>query len=223
MMARMDATRIIFIRHGETAWNASTRIQGHTDIALNARGLLQARCVAQALAQREPLAAIVSSDLSRARQTAEATSAATGVPVQAEPGWRERAFGEFEGERFDDILSRWPEQAQRWRQRDPDWHAPGGGESLTELQGRIARQLSELGARHAGQLIAVFTHGGVLDVVHRLATGQGLQAPRTWQLANAAINRLLWTPESLHIVGWDDQHHLQHPDLTKKSLDERTA
>ena len=58
MMARMDATRIILIRHGETAWNASTRIQGHTDIALNERGLLQAQCVAQALAQREPLAAI---------------------------------------------------------------------------------------------------------------------------------------------------------------------
>ena len=77
-------------------------------------------------------------------------------------------------------------------------------------------------ARHTGQLIAVFTHGGVLDIVHRLATGQDLLAARTWQLANAAINRLLWTPDSLHIVGWDDQQHLQHPDLTK-ALDERTA
>ena len=222
MMARMDATRIILIRHGETAWNASTRIQGHTDIALNERGLLQAQCVAQALAQGEPLAAIVSSDLSRARQTADATSTATGVPVTADPNWRERAFGDFEGQRFDDILQRWPEQAQRWRQRDPDWHAPGGGESLRQLRERISRALNALCAQHTGQLIAVFTHGGVLDIVHRLATGQDLLAPRTWQLANAAINRLLWTPDSLHIVGWDDQQHLQHPDLTK-ALDEHTA
>ena len=222
MMAHMDATRIIFIRHGETAWNASTRIQGHTDIALNARGLLQAQCVAQALAQREPLAAIVSSDLSRARQTAEATGAAVGLPVQADPNWRERAFGEFEGEQFDDILVRWPEQARRWRQRDPDWQAPGGGESLNQLRERIASSLNALGARHAGGLIAVFTHGGVLDIVHRLATGQDLLAPRTWQLANGAINRLLWTPDSLHLVGWDDQQHLQHPDLTR-ALDERTT
>jgi probable phosphoglycerate mutase len=62
----------------------------------------------------------------------------------------------------------------------------------------------------------------VLDIIHRLATRQDLQAPRTWQLANCAINRLLWTPESLHVVGWDDQQHLQHPQLAA-SLDERTA
>ncbi|ARU06927.1 histidine phosphatase family protein [Comamonas serinivorans] len=218
----MDATRIILIRHGETAWNASTRIQGHTDIGLNARGLLQAQLVAQALAQREPLAAIVSSDLSRARQTAQATGDATGVAVQVDAQWRERAFGRFEGERFDDILARWPEEAQRWRTREPDWQAPDGGESLVQLRARIAQALNTLAARHAGQLIAIFTHGGVIDVVHRLARGLDLQAPRSWQLANAAIHRLLWTPDSLHIVGWDDQQHLQHPQLME-SLDERSA
>ena len=219
---RMEATRIILIRHGETAWNASSRIQGHTDVGLNDLGRLQAAAAAQALLQGEPLAAIVSSDLSRAQQTAQIASDVMGVPVTPNSAWRERAFGEFEGETFDDILARWPDEAQRWRKRDPDWHAPGGGESLRQLSARIRQALNTTGAQHAGQLIAIFTHGGVLDMVHRLATGQDLNAPRTWQLANAAINRLLWTPESLHIVGWDDQQHLQIAQL-KASLDERTA
>ena len=70
-----------------------------------------------------------------------------------------------------------------------------------------------------GQQIALVAHGGVLDTLYRLATRQGLQAPRTWELANTSINRLLWTPDSgLALVGWGDTSHLQ---LT--GLDELTS
>jgi hypothetical protein len=60
---------------------------------------------------------------------------------------------------------------------------------------------------HALDLVLA-RHGGVLDALYRLATGQDVDAPRTWELPNAAINRLLWTPDSLTVVGWSDTQHL---------------
>ena len=202
----MDATRIIAIRHGETLWNVDTRIQGHRDIPLNDRGRWQAAQVARALAG-EPIAAIYASDLLRAHATGAAIAEAAGAPLHAEPDLRERSFGELEGRTFAEIEAALPEQARRWRQRDPHF-APEGGESLTLLRARIAEVTARLAARHLGQQIVLVAHGGVLDVLYRLATGQELQAPRTWLLANAALNRLLWTPEALTLVGWGDTGHL---------------
>ncbi len=202
----MDATRIIAIRHGETLWNVDTRIQGHRDIPLNDRGRWQAAQVARALAG-EPIAAVYASDLLRAHATGAAIAEAAGAPLHAEPDLRERSFGELEGRTFAEIEAVLPEQARRWRQRDPHF-APEGGESLTLLRARIAEVTARLAARHLGQQIVLVAHGGVLDVLYRLATGQELQAPRTWLLANAARNRLLWTPEALTLVGWGDTGHL---------------
>ncbi len=202
----MQATRIIAIRHGETAWNVDTRIQGHLDIPLNDTGLWQARQLARALAG-EPLSAIYASDLQRAHTTARAIAEATGAPLLPEPALRERSFGELEGRTFAEIEAELPEQARRWRQRDPHF-APEGGETLVQLRERIAATTHRLAAQHTGGLVVLVAHGGVLDVLYRLATGQELQAPRTWQLANAAINRLLWTPEGLTLVGWADTQHL---------------
>ena len=202
----MQATRIIAIRHGETAWNVDTRIQGHLDIPLNDTGLWQARQLARALAG-EPLSAIYASDLQRAHTTARAIAEATGAPLVPEPALRERSFGELEGRTFAEIETELPEQARRWRQRDPHF-APEGGETLVQLRERIAATTHRLAALHTGGLVVLVAHGGVLDVLYRLATGQELQAPRTWQLSNAAINRLLWTPEGLTLVGWADTQHL---------------
>ena len=63
---------------------------------------------------------------------------------------------------------------------------------------------------HLGEQVVMVAHGGVLDVLYRLATRQDIQAPRTWQLSNAAINRLLWTPDGLSQVGWADTQHLDN-------------
>jgi len=202
----MQATRIIAVRHGETAWNVDTRIQGHLDIALNDTGHWQARQVARALAD-EPLAAVYTSDLQRAHATAQAIAQASGAPLVAEPGLRERSFGELEGRTFAEIEAELPEQARRWRQRDPHF-APTGGETLVQLRERIAATTHRLAAQHTEQLIVLVAHGGVLDMLYRLATGLDLQAPRTWQVTNASINRLLWTPQGLTLVGWADTQHL---------------
>jgi probable phosphoglycerate mutase len=202
----IEATRILAIRHGETDWNASLRIQGHTDIPLNATGSWQAARLAEALAD-EGICALYSSDLLRARDTAAPLAERAGLALTTEPGLRERCFGEFEGSTFLEIEQHWPEQSARWRQRDADF-GPVGGETLESFYARCMATATRLAARHPGQVIALVAHGGVLDCLHRAATRMTLQAPRTWQIGNASINRLLHSPEGFSLVGWNDTSHL---------------
>jgi probable phosphoglycerate mutase len=211
----MQATRIIAVRHGETAWNVDTRLQGHLDIALNPKGLWQAEQVARALAD-EPIDAIYASDLLRAWHTAVAIAQTTAAPLVASQNLRERCFGSFEGKTYAELEVHWPKEALRWRQRVPDW-APPGGESLLALRERISSTVDALAAQHVGGQVVLVAHGGVLDVLYRLATGQELQAPRSWHLGNAAINRLLWTPGGLTLVGWGDTRHLEEATLDEGS------
>lgn len=214
----MAATRIIAVRHGETAWNVQTRIQGQLDIALNEKGRWQALRVGRALAEEE-LAAIYSSDLLRAHATAQAIATHHRQrKVQIHAGLRERGFGSFEGMTYADIESQWPDASKRWRQRDPDF-APPGGETPLQLHARVAATVDALAAPHVGEQIVLVAHGGVMDMLYRLATQQGVSAPRTWELGNAAINRLLWTPDGLTLVGWSDTQHLEHDE----PLDEATT
>ncbi len=203
----MEFTRILAIRHGETTWNQDKRLQGHLDIPLNERGHWQAARAAAAL-REEPIAAVYSSDLSRAHQTACVIAAAQGLSVQAHSGLRERHFGDFQGRTWTELELEEPEATLAWRTRVPDFAPRGGGETLRQLRERIQSVLDEIAARHAGEQIVVVAHGGVLDILYRLATGLELQAPRTWTVENAAINRLLWTPEGLSLVGWADSGHL---------------
>ncbi|PUE06219.1 histidine phosphatase family protein [Limnohabitans sp. T6-5] len=204
----MQTTRILAIRHGETAWNVDTRIQGHLDIPLNEQGLRQANNLARALAQGDAIDAIYASDLSRAHTTASAIAQAMGQTVTAHTGLRERHFGEFQGRTFAEIEAELPEHAWHWRKRTPEWTPPSGGESLVTLRKRIVGTVDELAAQHPGQQIVLVAHGGVLDILYRAATRLELQAPRTWQLTNTAVNRLLWTPQGLSLVGWGDTSHL---------------
>lgn len=202
----MQATRLIAIRHGETAWNVDNRIQGQLDIGLNEVGVWQAKQVAQALSD-EPIDTIYASDLSRAWQTAQAIAEVAACPLQPDPGLRERGFGEFEGLTYAEIEATWPDMSRQWRQREPLW-SPPGGESLVVMRERVLTTVTRLAAQHIGGQIVLVAHGGVMDMLYRLATGQELQAPRAWQLGNAAINRLLWTPDGLTLVGWADTSHL---------------
>lgn len=204
----MQVTRILAIRHGETAWNVDTRIQGHLDIPLNDTGLQQARWLAQSLAGRDAVQAIYASDLARAHVTAQAIADAVGLAVTTHMGLRERSFGDFQGRTFAEIEAELPEDARHWRQRTPEWTPPGAGESLITLRERVLGTVGELAARHLGEQIVLVAHGGVMDVLYRAATRLDLQAPRTWLLPNTAVNRLLWTPEGLSLVGWADTSHL---------------
>lgn len=201
-----QATRVLAIRHGETAWNVESRIQGQLDIGLNDNGRRQARRLAEALFD-ERLDAVYASDLMRASDTARALADATGLEVRCDAGLRERAFGSFEGRTFDEIAELWPGESRRWRQRDPAF-APPGGESLQDFYDRCVRTALRLAGAHPGQAIALVAHGGVLDCLYRAATRISLQAPRTWLVGNASINRLLHSENGFTLVGWADDRHL---------------
>ncbi|GAA6143129.1 histidine phosphatase family protein [Hydrogenophaga sp. 5NK40-0174] len=213
----MDSvTRLLVVRHGETAWNAAARIQGHTDIDLNDTGRWQAERLADALAD-EDIAAFYASDLARARETARAVADRHGKAVKTTRDLRERCFGEYEGRSWQQLREDHPHESEQWRTRVPDY-APPGGESLVQVRDRVVQALTDIAARHRGEQVLVVAHGGVLDHFYRAATRVDLQAPRSWQLANAAINRLLWSPEGLTLVGWGDTFHLD-----TGSLDENTV
>lgn len=201
-----EITRIIAIRHGETAWNVDTRIQGQLDIPLNDTGRWQAERLGQAVAHEE-FAAVYASDLLRAYETAQAVAQVCGRDIVTDSGLRERHFGAFEGFTWSEIGARWPDQSERWRKRELDF-APAGGETLRRFYERSVATVTRLAGAHPGQTIAVVAHGGVMDCLYRAAARIDLQAPRSWQLGNASINRLLHTAQGLALVGWSDTLHL---------------
>jgi probable phosphoglycerate mutase len=215
-----SVTQLVLVRHGETAWNRETRIQGHTDIPLSELGLWQAEQVGRALAD-EGLHAIYTSDLLRAADTARAIGRHAGLPVQVDEALRERHFGRFEGLTHDEIMTTHPEEGRRWRERDPSY-GPVGGETLTDFYERVITAGQRLAAQHPGQTIALVAHGGVLDCFYRAATHVGLEAPRSWKITNASVNRLMFSSEGFSLVGWADTRHLDEGLSAGGVLDETT-
>ncbi len=181
-------------------------MQGQLDIGLDDTGLRQAEQLAQALCG-EKLATVYSSDLQRALATAQPLAAATGAPISVQQELRERCFGCFEGYTYAEIEARWPTDAERWRRREMNF-GPDGGETLEEFYARCVGAAARFAAAHAGEAIAIVAHGGVLDCLYRAAVGVDLGAPRSWQLGNATINRLLFNSDSFSLVGWNDDAHL---------------
>lgn len=199
-------TELIVIRHGETDWNREHRFQGQIDVPLNAAGRAQAQRLAQRLAT-EAFDVVVASDLQRARSTAEA--AASGRTIEADPLWREQAFGVLEGLDAQTIVERYPELWVRWVQHDADFALPDGGESVRMFHARVLRGLDRLVRAHRGARVAVFTHGGVLDMLWRAAQKLSLHGPRVCEIPNTGINRLCWRDGTLEIVEWADAAHLE--------------
>ncbi len=206
-------TTIVLIRHGETAWNAERRLQGHIDIALNDEGLRQAEALGAALAG-EPLAAIVSSDLQRARQTAAALQAHHGLAVQSDSQLRERCYGAFEGRLYQDIAALYPDDYAAWQARRIDAVMPDGeraAESFRRFYTRCVAAIGQWAGRYAGQTIAVVAHGGVLECAYRAALGMPLDSPRDFQVKNASINRFAFSDGKLSLTHWGEVAHLAAP------------
>ena len=207
---------ILLIRHGETAWNAEKRMQGHLDIGLNDEGLRQAAALGHAL-RHEALDAIVSSDLQRASQTAAAIAAGRELTVGSDAGLRERCFGGFEGLLYDELSLRHPGAYAAWKARELDARYPAGAnvaETLREFSerslatiDRLARMVAD--ARPVHRKLALVTHGGVLECAYRAATGTSLQLTRDFDILNASVNRLRWTAGRLEVLRWADVDHLR--------------
>ena len=178
------STTIYMIRHGETPWNIEGRYQGQLDPPLTEKGQQQAQATALKLA---PLGfdAIYSSDLTRARQTAEALARATGLPIQFDSRLREIHQGKWQGVLIGDIRKGWPDELAGW-ENDPWNHHPPEGESLQAQQARVTAAFDDIVARHLSGKVAVFTHK--LPIALLKIRLQGPPPEQIWSLlpANAA-------------------------------------
>lgn len=197
-------TRLCIVRHGETDWNAQRRIQGQIDIPLNDTGRQQAAATAEGLIG-QTFAAIYSSDLQRAHDTAAATAGRLGLPVKVEAGLRERHYGEFQGLTQDEIKAR--ADYERYINRDTSF-AFGNGESLAGFAERIKNTLNMLAQQHGGEDILIFAHGGVLDVIYRIATHRPLETARDFPIPNAALNWIEVGNPDWQLLAWGVQDHL---------------
>src|SRR5690625_2980551 len=158
----MSGPTIIFWRHGQTDYNAAGRLQGQSDIELNATGVRQAEIAAPRIAELGPTR-IISSDLLRAKRTAEVLVDLTGLPVELEPRLRERSFGLWEGLTHAELEAGWPEAVRAWRQGE----APEGigAASRREVGRRVAAAVLEAaGAGGDDGVLVVVAHGAAITL-----------------------------------------------------------
>ncbi|GAB2966552.1 histidine phosphatase family protein [Amycolatopsis acidiphila] len=181
------------VRHGESEWNLAGRVQGQSPEAgaLTARGLDQAARTAALLAERHPdAAAIFSSDLPRARQTADVIAGVLGLPVHTDPRLREQDLGSLEGLRFADPLDGGIVQDaidRLWRE---PWRRPGGGESITDLYERIHATLDRYAGEHEGRELVLVTHGGPVRVATTTADPRLREPVPRVEVGNATVTTL---------------------------------
>ncbi len=199
-------TEFIVVRHGETAWNAQMRIQGHLDSPLNEEGLAQALLVAERLAH-ERFDRFYCSDLGRVLQTVQPLVDRTGKRPLPTARLRERNLGVFQGLTGAECQRDWPQDYTRFHARDPD-HVMPDGESIRQLYARVSAFFDEAAATHAGERVLAVTHGGVLDALYRHATAMPLDRVRDFPIYNASLNWLRYSGARWTVERWGDISHL---------------
>jgi len=215
----MTTTKLCLIRHGETAWNAERRLQGHTDIPLNAKGEIQALQMAQALKDTKlTFDVLYTSDLKRAADTAKAVVQLFGVKARVESALRERHFGALQGLSISDAPFLKPDIWQAHIARDLD-HELEGGESIQQFALRVQKALDQIQEQHAGKTILIVSHGGTLDMMYRIASNQALSAERIASVPNASLNWIAHHQGAGWVVDqWADTRHLEGPVLDNVDL-----
>ena len=203
----MTTTRLILLRHGETVWNRENRIQGHLDSPLNDTGIAQAEALAQRLAG-ETFDALYSSDLGRARETAERIARRTGHAIVFDAGMRERNLGILQALTRAEAQAIHPEIYSRYRTLGPDYALPGG-ESAQQFVTRVVTSFTCIANQFPGKTVVAMTHGGALDAMYRHVTGSPLRGARMTPLLNASHNLFHYTHGLWSLQVWGDVGHLQ--------------
>ncbi len=186
------ATRLLLVRHAETDTAMRGRCYGRLDVGLSPEGRRQARELGAAL-HAVPLAAVYSSPLVRALDTAAAIAAPHGLEPVAENGLREIDFGELEGLPYEEIEAERPGLFRRWMETPESVQFPGG-EALADLRARVRPTVTEIRGRHQGEIVVLVAHGGVIRIVLADALG----------LADTALFRLGQAVGGLSVVDWVD-------------------
>jgi probable phosphoglycerate mutase len=187
---KMLNTRILLVRHGETDWNRTRRFQGRMDIPLNQQGRWQAQTLASAL-RDEPLTAIYSSPLERAKETASLIKAFHPLtPLYEEEGLIEMDLGEFDGIEAGEWRSQYPDLLEAWRSAPASLRMPGG-EGLQEVQVRAINTMERITSLHSpGSLLVLGSHNFVIRSILCFVLGASLDRFRDYQQDPAALNVL---------------------------------
>ncbi|HZW02320.1 MAG TPA: histidine phosphatase family protein [Anaerolineaceae bacterium] len=181
-------TRLLLVRHGETAWNVEGRYQGQADPPLNERGQAQAAQLAGRLAGAG-IDVIYASPLRRALQTAEAIARRTGAPVRTDPRLMEIHQGRWQEQLVTDIQANYPELFARW-QADPWRSHPPEGESLTAVQQRVSAAVDDILAGHRGQTVALVTHRIPIGLIKMRFQDWDENITRAWELPNVYVEEI---------------------------------
>ncbi|GAC1424257.1 MAG: alpha-ribazole phosphatase [Ktedonobacteraceae bacterium] len=199
--------RLIVVRHGETLYNIQNRITGQSDVPLSPLGERQAELVGVYLAN-EKIDLIVSSDLQRARATAQAIARTHDLPIHDDADLREIAMGEWEGHNSEEITAHFADSQVRWRADATNYAIPGGGENLTQVHARIARAIERWQTQYPDATVVWATHGGFIGLLacHLL----GLDISRRWQFRhdNASITEFWLQPERIIMARLNETAHL---------------
>lgn len=168
-------TTIHLARHGETDWNRELRWQGHADPPLNALGRQQARALAESLGGMR-LAAVYSSDLRRASETAEIVAGRLEVPLHLDAGLRELDVGSWQGQTLAELEARHADAVAHWEESgDHGWE---GGESHGEMAARVLEAIRSIAAEHVGEEVLVVSHGGPMRALKAFAARLDYPADR---------------------------------------------
>jgi probable phosphoglycerate mutase len=203
-------TTFVLLRHGETALTPEKRFSGSggTDPALSEKGRWQAQRAADALAARGTVQAVVSSPLTRCRQTAETVAARLGLEVRIDDGLRETNFGMWEGLTFTEVNERHPAELQAWLGSAKV--SPPGGESFAAVARRVAVSRDKLLTRYAGKTVLVVTHVTPVKTLVRLALGAPPESLFRMELSPAALTAVAYYSDgnaSLRLL--NDTSHLR--------------
>lgn len=208
----MSFTQVVLIRHGESQGNAERRFGGHSLTPLSELGRRQAAATCRALAT-ETFAAIYTSDLPRAIETATPLSEGTALELQPTEAFRERSVGVMAGLTFEEAAELHPEQYQALLRRDFE-HVLLGGESYRQTLDRASRKLDEAIERYNGGQIAVFTHAGTICILALHLMG-ALSAPElkpVWiASSNCGISRFELRHDGfVRVIAINDTRHLEN-------------
>ena len=185
-------TQLWLVRHGQTDWNQQGRYQGQADMPLNEAGIRQAEEAAAQVAHL-PISAIYTSDLVRARRTAEIIAARLGLPLQQDTRLREIHQGEWQGLLVSEIATRYASEISRFRASPMTARAPGG-ETVAEVADRLWSAADEIARRHAGQQVLVVSHGLALATLIARARRVPLEQVYTLIPENAVPHLVEWPP-----------------------------
>jgi broad specificity phosphatase PhoE len=179
-------TTLLLVRHGSTIHSPSGRFSGRNDLPLDEPGVAQAKAVAGYLDQLDPVDAILSSPLRRARETADAIAAPSGRTVESTEDLIELDFGQWEGLSFAEVKQGWPAELVSWL--DSEQVAPPGGESFATVTQRVRRLLDQLLAKYPGQRVVLVSHLTPIKTLLRLALGAPHEAVFRFHLDTGALS-----------------------------------